>query len=60
MKLLLSEPVKIRFQLPAEINLAPKNRTSQEEGLPPLPLGLDKRGQAPLPDLFYCLGVLNL
>ena len=25
----------------------------RKRGLPPLLLGLDKRGQAPLPDLFY-------
>ena len=27
--------------------------TSQEEGLAPPLLGLDKRGQAPLPELFF-------
>jgi len=32
-----------------------KKRTSQEEGLAPLLLGLDERGQAPLPDLFFLL-----
>jgi len=29
----------------------------RKRGLPPLLLGWDERGQAPLPDLFYFLGL---
>ena len=32
-----------------------RNRTSQEEGLAPAVANLDRRGQAPLPDLFISL-----
>jgi len=36
------------------------NRTSQEEGLAPADQGIDQRGQAPLPDLFYSDRALSL
>ena len=36
-----------------------EERTSQEEGLAPLLLGFDERGQAPLPDLLLFCGVHN-
>jgi len=37
-----------------------KKVTSQEEGLAPAVAGFNGRGQAPLPDLFYCWICFNL
>jgi len=36
------------------------DRTSQEEGLAPAVAWMDKRGQAPLPDLFYLADLFYL
>ena len=53
MQPLLKEPLlKIRCQLPVEIDLALENEQVRKRGLPP-PLG--ERGQATLPDLFFVL-----
>jgi hypothetical protein len=35
------------------MNKSGRNEQVRKRGLPPLLLGLDERGQAPLPDLFY-------
>jgi len=39
-----------------DVIIAGDKEQVRKRGLPPLMLGLDERGQAPLPDLFFISG----